>query len=306
MMNCLVTGANGFVGKYLISELKDKYDKIYCIGLGEETGQDFELISIDIRDEKSVDSIVRSLEPDVIFHLAAQASVPVAIGNPQDTLDTNVKGTLNFLVSLAKAKKTTRFLYVSSADVYGRQDESNYPVHEEIFPNPLNPYSASKLAAEIYCRQFALQYENLKVVIARPFNHIGTGQRDIFLVPNFVKQVLEAKKSGKAEIFVGNLSSRRDFLDVRDVVRAYSILADRGVSGEVYNICSGQDISIREILDKIIELTDAKITVTVDPARFRAADTSRLLGSSAKLQKLGWSKEIDIEDSLRRIIESLG
>ncbi|RHX95011.1 dTDP-glucose 4,6-dehydratase [Leptospira yasudae] len=312
-MKCLITGAAGFVGGYLLKELKESYTEF--LGIGIQPGPDIEAdlalprsyrsSVCDIRNPEQVRSIIHDFSPDAVFHLAAQPFVPRAVEDPGETLEINVHGTLNILESLRSLKKKVRFVYISSSDVYGNVAESCLPVQESILPAPLNPYSSSKSCAEIYCLQYHRWIPELEVVIARPFNHTGPKQSLNFVIPNFCSQVLEALKKPEAErkILVGDLSSTRDFLDVRDVVRAYRILAEKGKPGEIYNICSGQEVVIRDVLDRIISESGKKIPVVVDSSRFRPAEMKRLSGDNGKLQTLGWKPAFGLTDTIRDVYQ---
>lgn len=309
LKKCLITGIGGFVGSVLKDELNESMPELELHGLirsGELTGKkDYFIHEMDIRDTVSVSTLIQSIQPDLVFHLAAQPFVPKAILDPWGTLDINVKGTLNILESLKNLNRPCRIIYISSADVYGRQSKDSYPLLETILPNPINPYSASKLAAEIYCRQYASVSKFLDIMVARPFNHIGVGQRKEFVIPNFCQQIIESSKSSNPEIKVGDISSTRDFLDVRDVVKAYITLAKKGVSGELYNICSGEETSIESALNIIIQQSGKNIKITKDPSRFREAETPRLFGNNDKLKALGWQKKYKLSESLKEIYQNL-
>lgn len=309
MKKCLITGIAGFVGSYLRTSLLRQFPEIELYGI-HRTGEngnytDYNRYELDIRDSEAVSNLIRNIKPDLIFHLAAQPFVPKAISDPWETLDINVKGTLNILEALKQLERPCRMVYISSADVYGKQKDSAYPLNESILPNPINPYSASKYAAEIYCRQYANFSSHLEIMIARPFTHIGVGQRKEFVVPNFCQQIVDATTSEKNSIMVGDISSTRDFLDVRDVVQAYLELAKHGVSGEVYNICSGNEISIESVLKELIHISGKKIQIENDPARFRVSENLRLVGMNQKIQDLGWVPKIPLRSSLEQIFQSI-
>nr|WP_000649928.1 GDP-mannose 4,6-dehydratase [Leptospira interrogans] len=314
-MKCLITGAGGFVGSYLLKELKRSYTDFLGIGIqsGPNITEDLELpksyrsVVCDIRNLNQVCSIIHEFSPDVIFHLAAQPFVPKAVEDPGETLEINIHGTLNLLESLRSLKKKVRFVYISSSDVYGNVPESYLPVTESVVPAPLNPYSSSKYCAEIYCLQYHRWIQDLQIVIARPFNHTGPKQGLNFVIPNFCSQVLKALKRPESErkILVGDLSSSRDFLDVRDVVCAYRILAERGKPGEIYNICSGKEVIIRDVLDGIISTSGQKIPVEVDSTRFRPAEMRRLFGDNQKLRQLGWEPRFELLDTIQDIYNSI-
>ncbi|XDD50399.1 GDP-mannose 4,6-dehydratase [Leptospira sp. WS92.C1] len=310
-MKCLITGAAGFVGFYLLKELKESYSDFLGIGIhpGPKIDDDIDLprsyrsAICDIRNLEHVGELIQAFSPDTVFHLAAQPFVPRAVEDPGETLEINVQGTLNILESLRRLKKKIRFIYISSSDVYGNVPESFLPVDESAFTAPLNPYSASKACAEIYCLQYHRWDPDLEVVIARPFNHTGPRQSLNFVIPNFCEQVLTALKQSDLErkILVGDLSSTRDFLDVRDVVHAYRVLSEKGKPGEIYNICSGKEIVIQDILEQIIAASGEKIPVEIDPSRFRPAEMKRLVGNNSKLQKLGWEPKFALSDTIRDV-----
>ncbi|MDF3822181.1 GDP-mannose 4,6-dehydratase [Leptospira sp. 96542] len=289
----LVTGANGFVGNYLIPALE---------GAGIYEIHSF---SGDIRDKENVQKQIQSIAPDTVIHLAAQAFVPIAVADPWETEEINVRGTLNLLESLHRSGHISKLLYVSSADVYGKQFESDLPLSEKLLPKPVNPYAGSKLAAESYCRQYAHYSPNLSVVIARPFNHIGVGQRREFVIPNFCAQILEAKSKGEVSISVGDLNPTRDFSNVKDIVSGYLTLIEKGESGEIYNICSGEETSIRSMVEKLIQISDSKIGFTVHPDRVRSSETSRVYGDNSKLKALGWKNSFTVDETLFEIYSHL-
>lgn len=314
MKKCLITGIAGFVGNYLLKEIQSNFPEWEIYGFhrsGERSiASNYISHELDIRDSATVQAVISEIQPDFVFHLAAQAFVPKAVLDPWGTLEINVRGTLNLLDSLGRLHKSIRMIYVSSADVYGRQPAESIPLDENTLPNPTNPYGASKVAAEVYCRQYSLSHPKLEVMIARPFNHIGIGQRTEFVVPNFCLQVIHAIRESKihtkpGKILVGDLSSTRDFLDVRDVVSAYRILATNGRSGEIYNICSGIETKIEWILSEIIRISGSKIQIEVDPSRIRVAETPRLFGKNEKLKNLNWEPRQGLLRSLEEIYSSI-
>lgn len=304
-MKCLVTGIDGFVGAYLANYLSEKHSNIYGITLNPNIKSNNENFLCDLRDFDKINEIILNIKPDTVYHLAAQPFVPIAIANPQETLDINVKGTLNLLESLKNSNKSVKFIYISSSDIYGNQDILNLPIRETCIPAPLNPYSISKLAAENYALGYSRFAPNLSIMIARPFNHIGIGQREEFVVPNFFKQIFQIQKEGGSFIKVGDLNSSRDFLDVRDVVKAYYYLDEKGIPGEIYNICSGYEIKIQVILENILNICKANIKIQIDPQRVRSVEAVRLFGSNEKIKNLGWQQEITLNQSLLDIYNSL-
>ncbi|MBM9591632.1 GDP-mannose 4,6-dehydratase [Leptospira sp. 201903075] len=289
----LVTGASGFVGSYLLPALEAQGEsQIHCF-------------QGDIRDRKTVLKNLEEVKPDTVVHLAAQAFVPIAIENPWETEEINVGGTLNLLESLHRLQRPCKILYISSADVYGKQNLSLLPLKESFLPNPVNPYAGSKLAAESYCRQYAQYSPYLSVVIARPFNHIGIGQRKEFVIPNFCSQIIEAKHSGKSTIAVGDLEPTRDFSHVEDIVSGYLTLIEKGESGEIYNICSGEERSIRYMVEELAKYSGKEIQFVVDAERVRASETSKVYGDNSKLKSLGWKNKHSLSETLKQIYDHL-
>lgn len=289
----LVTGASGFVGSYLLPALQSQGNYEIHSFLG------------DIRSRETVEKQLREVQPDILIHLAAQAFVPNAIANPWETEEINVGGTLNLLETLHRLQKPCKMLYVSSADVYGKQNMDVLPLKESLLPKPVNPYAGSKLAAESFCRQYAEYSPSVSVVIARPFNHIGIGQRKEFVIPNFCSQIIEAKYAGKKEISVGDLEPTRDFSHVKDIVDGYLTLIEKGESGEIYNICSGEERSIRYMVEELVKFSAKKIQFVVDESRVRASETSRVYGDNQKLKSLGWKNKHSLSETLLEIYNHL-
>jgi GDP-4-dehydro-6-deoxy-D-mannose reductase len=305
-VRALVTGAGGFVGRHLtVALVEAQYESVLAAG-GPNDGGDF--FPIDLRDGDTLRAALDIAKPDVVFHLAAQASVPDAQGDPATTYAVNVGGTANLLQAIRSYRDdgnvVPRVVFSSSADVYGTRDPSDYPLVERLEPRPANPYSASKVAAEAILQGEARSFD-LDVVIARSFNHIGSGQDDRFAVASFALQLARIAGGAPSQMLVGNLDAKRDFLDVRDVVRAYVALARDGVNGEVYNVCSGEARSLKSILGELIAIARVAVEVRDDPMRMRPADTPLLVGSNEKLRKAtGWQSTISMTRSLNDIFQA--
>jgi len=292
----LVLGASGFVGRNLFAHGPYDIDGRAVQLVEPEAG-------LDLVDEDAVAALVAAVRPDFVLHLAAISHVPQSFREPRRTLEVNVIGTLNVLTALRDAAFRGRMIYVSSGDVYGRVDDDDLPVTEAHLPRPRSPYAVSKLAAEALCAQWAIT-EGLDVLIARPFNHIGPGQGDQFVVSGFARQV-NAIAHGGAEpvVEVGDIDVTRDFLDVRDVIAAYFRLFARGRAGETYNVCSGVERSVRQVLERLLELAGVHATTRAASGRMRPAEQRRMRGSSARLHRdTGWSPSVDLDDSLRAIL----
>jgi GDP-4-dehydro-6-deoxy-D-mannose reductase len=297
-MRVLVIGANGFVGPHLCRLLEESGDDVARLN---GPGGTPSAAHIDLRDAPAVIDAVAGARPDAIVHLAGMSSVAQSHENPAAALEVNVLGALNVCLAIRRSNPGIRFLYVSSGEIYGAVS-AEQPATESTVVAPLSPYAASKVAAETVCFQFARSY-GLHVVCARPFNHLGAGQALAFAIPSFARQLQQARKAaGTAMLSVGNLAPVRDFSHVRDVVVAYRLLLERGVSGEAYNICSGHGRSMRSILDELIELSGVPTEIRVDPAKCRPVDIPSLVGNAAKVRTLGWSPRWTVRDALRDVL----
>ncbi|HEX6911120.1 MAG TPA: GDP-mannose 4,6-dehydratase, partial [Longimicrobium sp.] len=242
---------------------------------------------------------VEEARPDAVVHLAGQASVGDSFADPLGTWDVNATGTLRLAGALPDG---ARLLLASSAEAYGAVPEAEQPIREDRPLRPTNPYAASKAAAEMAALQAAAR--GVEAVVARAFNHTGPGQDARFALPSFARQ-LAAVRAGEAEplLRVGNLSARRDLLDVRDVVRAYVRLLEAGEPGGVYNVCSGQAHTIAGALDELIDLSGTRTRVEVDPARVRPVDVPLLLGDNGRMRALGWTPAIPLRQTLGDLLE---
>lgn len=286
-MKLLLTGATGFVGQHVARKLP-------ATPLNGPDGA-----PIDLADTPAITRAIAAAAPDAVLHLAAQSSVPASFSDPQTTFQTNVMGTLNLLTCLEQAGFRGRMVYVGSADIYGRVPEAALPVTEAQPARPRSPYAASKAAAELAAYQWG-QTGTFEVVLARPFNHSGPGQDDRFVVPQLARQVAEIKlKKREPVVEVGDLAVTRDFTDVRDVVRAYALLLEKGRPGEVYNICSGEEVAISALLDQLFALAGVTPEIRADTQKYRPSEQRRMVGSSEKLtRETGWRPQIAITATL--------
>lgn len=290
-MRVLLTGASGFVGSFMQHILP-------CIALASTKG-----VEVDLRKAADVRAAIRGAVPDVVIHLAAQSFVPRSFEDPDETYQTNFLGTFNLLDALKREGFLGTFLFVGSGDIYGVVPAEELPIMEDRVLRPRNPYAVSKVAAEALCFQWSFT-EPFKIVMARPFNHIGPGQREEFVVSGFAKQIVEIKKGRRdATVRVGDIDVTRDFTDVRDIVLAYKALVENGESGETYNVCSGQEFAIRDILARLIDIAGVKVTVEPDPALLRPVQQRRQVGCYSKLRRAtGWKPSIQIDQSLQEIL----
>jgi GDP-4-dehydro-6-deoxy-D-mannose reductase len=301
-VRALVTGASGFVGRYLCERLAADDVDVFAAG-GPHDAESY--FPIDLRDIDTLHAAFDLAQPEVVFHLAAQAFVPRSIEAPAETYEANIIGTANVLAALRawrdRSKHNARLVFVSSAEVYGAQPEDRMPIDETRAPNPANPYAASKAAAEALVLGEVRSF-GIDAVITRAFNHIGPGQNERFVVPAFAAQLAEIARGGEPVLLVGNLQARRDFLDVRDVVNAYVALALRGAAGEIYNVCSGGAVSIREILGELIRIANVPVEVREDPARMRPVDVPLMYGNNGKLRAAtGWSPRVPLRRTLQDV-----
>lgn len=258
----------------------------------------------DVLDADHLRRTIAEHRPDWIVHLAAQSHVPSAWADPAATLRVNAGGTANLLKAMGEAEFNGRLLYVSSADIYGAVPESDLPVTEEAPVAPRNPYATSKVAGEELCRQWA-RTRPLDVVIARPFNHTGAGQRPDFALPAFAREIAAIKLGQQPpHVLTGDLDVTRDFLDVRDVVAAYLALLARGADGETYNVCSGIEVQLGEALRELARLAGVQVEISTDPARLRPAEQRRMCGSHSRITSAtGWQPSIAFSDTLTQLLD---
>ncbi len=259
---------------------------------------------VEITDPGALLAAVSEAAPDAIYHLAAITHVGQSWDEPLRVLEVNVLGTAALLAAARECGSNPRILVTSSAEVYGAiTDPSQLPLTEDSPTLPLSPYAASKLAAEAVCTQAWLGHGQ-HVVVVRPFNHIGPGQSPNFAVSALSKRIVDAERSGAGEIRVGNLSARRDFTDVRDVVRSYRMLVESGAPGAVYNMCSGRDVSIQEIADRLLAAAGSTVRLVPDPALMRPVEVPVLRGDPSRLTSAtGWVPELSLDQTLTDVLE---
>lgn len=313
MKKVLITGITGFAGSYLAEQLLlgKKYDISGTYLFEESLGNvksvkdKLNLIKADLSEEKSVFKIIKDVSPDIIFHLAALTSPADSFKNPIATLNNNISLQVNLLEAVRKLDLLdTKILITSSADIYGIVKKEDLPIDEQTQLMPANPYSVSKIAQDFLGLSYFLSYK-LKIIRVRPFNHIGPRQSPNFVVASFAKQIAEIEK-GKREpiLHVGNIETRRDFTNVKDMVRAYILAIEKGKDGEVYNIGSGVSYKISDILNKLISMSSSKIEIEKDEALFRPGDTPDLVCDARKFIELtGWKPQISIDTTLKNTLD---
>ena len=299
-MRVLVIGAGGFVGHYLLDELA-KVPQLYATKLPGETllGTNAEIRDLDITNTEAVFSLFEEIRPDCVYHLAAQSSAALSWKKPQLTLNINVIGALNVLEAIRALDLKTRVLLIGSGEEYGNILPQEIPIKESTPVRPANPYAVSKLAQNLLGGLYAKAYQ-MDILSVRAFNHIGPGQAPAFVASDFCRQVARIEKGRQeAVISVGNLSAIRDFTDARDVVRAYSLLMEKGVSGKTYNVGGGTVCTIQELLNRILKLSKVSIRVEIDGARLRPIDTPEISADISELKKdTGWMPVRTLDETL--------
>lgn len=313
-MKVLITGIAGFVGGHLVNHLhaQNTYE-IYGTVYGKPEERLSEAVRqvlagvwpLDIVNPPAIKEIVADCQPDLIFHLAAQSHVPTAFKDPWGTLETNIRGTLNLLEAVMSLHlMDTRIVNVISANIYGVVKPEDLPLTENQNFNPGDPYAVSKIAQDMLGQQYAHAH-GLQVMQARAFNHTGPGQTTLFVIPNFAMQIAEIEQGLTPPVLsVGNLKAERDYLDVRDVVKAYETIGLKGTAGEAYNVCSGEAHSIERFVEILLDMATVDIKVEVDEARLRPLDLPRLAGDNTKLRETtGWKPTISIEQMLRDVLD---
>jgi GDP-4-dehydro-6-deoxy-D-mannose reductase len=292
-VRALVTGAGGFVGGHLVRHLAASGDEVVQL--------DVRADGIDITEADELTRAIVKAEPDAVYHLAGASDVGGSWAAPRATFLANALGTLNVLEASREAG-AERVLAVTSADVYGRVTEDELPLGEERALRPVTPYAASKVAADALAQQAWLGHR-FPVIRARAFNHLGPGQSDRFVAPSLAARIARNERDGGDTVPIGNLEPRRDVTDVRDVVRAYRLLVTNGEPGEVYNVCSGHAVSVREIAEHLLGLARQPMKLVTDPDLQRPVDIPVLVGDNQKLAAAtGWLPTIPLEQTLADVL----
>lgn len=300
MKKALILGGSGFVGGYLARELRaNGYELTMTASGSVPAPEDYRWLQLDILDAEAVREAVSAERYDAVFHLAAQSSAALSWKKPELTMNVNMQGTLHVLEALRGLSSAPRLLVVGSSEEYGSVKPEECPIREEQPCHPGNPYALSKHCAEELALLYASAY-GLDVICTRSFNHVGPGQAQGFVLSDFCRQIVLLEQSGQeGEMSVGNLSARRDFTDVRDVVRAYRLLAEQGRSGQVYNVGSGKAVSIRELLEELLSMAAVPIRAETDPAKLRPIDVPLHMADITKLTAdTHWRPEIPLRETL--------
>lgn len=309
-MRALIIGGSGFVGAYLIRHLKELGQEVAVTKMPGERlersdSDGIQVLDLDILDEQAVWQALASVQPDTVYHLAAQSSVAVSWERPQLTADVNIRGCISVLEAVRAQKKQIRVLLIGSGEEYGKILPQELPVCEDHPVRPDSIYAVTKACQNMIGAVYARAY-GMQVVMVRAFNHIGPGQSPVFVVSDFCRQTAQIEAGSKeAVIRAGNLEARRDFTDVRDVVRAYALLAERGKAGETYNVGSGHAIRIGDILKMIVQQSKLPVRVESDPKKFRPLDVPVVEADIGRLQKdTGWEPAISLQQTLRETLDA--
>ena len=289
-MKCLITGLTGFVGSHLAEYLLNEGHEVFGTIRWRSKTENIEhlknkitLIEGDIRDSNSMDETIKKSQPDLIFHLAAQSFVPTSFIAPAETLTTNILGTLNVLEAVRKATISPVIQIAGSSEEYGLVYPEEIPIKETNQLRPMSPYAISKVITDMLSIQYHKSY-GLKTVVTRAFNHEGPRRGEVFVLSNFAKQIAEIEKGNREPvIYAGNLEAKRDFSDVRDIVKGYFLATQKCKYGEVYNLCSEKSWRIKDALDLLLSFSDRKdIKIKQDPSRLRPSDVELLQGDCTK------------------------
>lgn len=313
-MKIIVTGINGFVAQHFLQFLITQQQSFTILGLGRSDAYfdkekfaplNIEYIKVDLLNREHVGEILKNFKPQYLVHLASFSSVGHSWKHPNESFVNNTNIFLNLVDQLRLNNIPCRVLSVGSSEEYGNVDPSVLPLTEKSNLAPISPYAVARVSQEMISKIYADGY-GMDIVMTRSFNHIGPGQKNVFVVSSFAKQLVQIanKTITDNRVVTGDLSIVRDFVDVRDVVKAYYELLLQGVKGEVYNICSGKGIALQAIMGKMCSLLDLEIILEKDPALIRPNDNKIIIGSAEKLNKLtGWTPSYHINQSLSDIID---
>ena len=304
----LITGGTGFVGSHLLEYLQAlDYKNIHLTSYGPASRWFLDRLpkenihSLDLTNQPATRDLLAQIKPTQIYHLASIAATAGSFESLKKLLDNNIKLQLSLLTAIKELKLDPKILIVGSADEYGVSLPEELPIDENHPFRPVNPYAVSKITQDMLAHVWFKAY-GLKIVRVRPFAHIGERQLDVFSISSFAKQIALIEKGKQQSLKVGNLDAWRDFSDVKDVVRAYYLLMTQGEVGEVYNVGSGKKVQIKQMLERLVSLARVPIKVETDKKRLRPADIDVMLADISKIKKLGWQPEIELETSLKRVL----
>jgi len=312
-MRALITGVTGFAGSHLADYLLAEQPEVEIFGIRrwrsrmeniEHLDGRLQLRECDLRDPAAILGVLAEVRPDYIFHLAAQSFVPASWRAPSETLMTNILGQTNIFEAVRVLELDPVIQIAGSSEEYGLVLPDEVPIKETNPLRPLSPYAVSKVAQDLLAYQYFRSY-GLKTVRTRGFNHTGPRRGEVFVTSNFAKQIASIEAGLKEPVIrVGNLDAQRDFTDVRDMVRAYWLAVSKATPGEVYNLASGRAVTIRELLDQLLALSDTEVEVQIDPDRLRPSDVEILLGDYSKFRSdTGWEPSIPLEQTLKDTLD---
>lgn len=313
MFKVMITGFNGFVGYHFVNYLEANCIESYILGLDISESKDryssFKYISVktinlNMLDQVALERIVADFKPEYVLHLASFSSVSFSWKNPVLSFNNNMNIFLNLVESIRKISFPCRLLSIGSSEEYGNMGKELMPLREDYSLAPTSPYAVARVSQEMCSKVYCDGYD-LDIVLTRSFNHIGPEQKDVFVISSFAKQLVEIKKGIRKDkcLFTGNVDIVRDFVDVRDVVRAYYLLLLKGQRGEIYNICSGEGVSLREIIGIFMEILDIDIQIVQDETLLRPNENMIIIGSNEKIKKnIGWERQIPLRKSLEDVI----
>ena len=304
MKKAFITGISGFAGSHLSEHLLEKGYIVAGTYLSEENlhllpnKDKMNLHKLNLLEENKTEEIIENERPDFLFHLAALISPKASFNNPKETFINNICAEINILEAVKKLALETKILIVSSGEIYGLVSKEDLPIDEQTPFNPTNPYAVSKLAQDFLGLQYHLSHK-LKIIRVRPFNHGGPRQTSSFVISAFAKRIAEIEKGKRKVLNVGNIKSKRDFSDVRDMVKAYVLAVEKGQIGEVYNLGGGKSYIISQILEMLKGMSTSKIEVAEDPSLISPSDNPELICDYSKFElKTGWKPQIPIEKTL--------
>lgn len=306
-MKALIIGAAGFVGGHLTRHLRALGWEVAATKLAHESlppDPALRVLDLDVRDEPRARDVLREIAPEAVFHLAAQSSVKLSWEQPGFTAQINILGGLNVLEAARSLPRAPRVLLIGSGEEYGAVRPDQVPICEDTPLRPGNVYAVTKAAQGMLGQLYSQAYA-LPVICVRAFNHVGPGQAPSFVVADFCRQVAQIECGRQEPVLrVGNLSARRDFTDVQDVVRAYALLAERGQPGQTYNVGSGRSVSVGSVLELLLGMARVPIAVVTDPDRFRPVDVPDIHADIAKIRAdTGWAPAIPLEQTLRETLD---
>ncbi len=310
MKKALITGITGFAGSHLAELLLKEGFEVYGTTRPRSKTDNIDSIhhqlklrDADILDSHSLYSIFVDVKPDYIFHLAAQSFVQTSWASPANTMEMNVVGSVHLFEAIRRAQISPVIQIACSSEEYGLVHPDEIPIKEENPLRPQSPYAVSKVAMDYLGYQYFSSYQ-MKIVRTRGFNHTGPRRGEVFVTSNFARQIAEIEKGKKEPVIeVGNLEAKRDWTDVRDMVKAYLLAVEKGVPGEVYNICSEKAVRVGDMLDMLLKLSKVKVKVQEDSARLRPSDVEILLGDCSKFRKAtGWKPEIPFAKTMEDLL----